>query len=75
MKGFRKQDEMGKSINLRAMRVAWLYSSVFLLVWVGYDWIKNGTFNNLAFILMMSQAVVFWASNILLSWKLGKDEK
>lgn len=75
MKGFRRADEMEKSINLRVVRIAWLYSSVFLLVWVGYDWIKNGIFNDLAFILMTSQAVVFWAVNLYLGWKLGKNEK
>ena len=75
MKGFGKQDEMEKSINLRAVRLAWLYSSVFLLIWVGYDWIKLGQFNNIAFILMISQTMVFWATNLFLNWKLGKDEK
>ncbi len=75
MKGFRKSDEMEMSISLKAVRLAWAYSSLFLLAWVGYDWVKMGRFNELAFILMVSQLAVFWTVQIFLKWKLGKDEK
>ncbi|MDD4924745.1 MAG: hypothetical protein PHF74_07980 [Dehalococcoidales bacterium] len=75
MKGLRKSDEMEMSINLKAVRLAWAYSSVFLLVWVGYDWIKTSYFNGLAFILLMSQLAMYWAVQLFLKWKLGKDEK
>ena len=75
MKGLRKMDEMEMSINLKAVRLAWAYSSAFLLVWVSYDWIKNGNFNGLAFILLMSQLAMYWAVQLFLKWKLGKDEK
>jgi len=75
MKRFRKQDEMERSVILKAARLSWLYSSVFLLIWVGYDWIKNGIFNDIAFILMTSQSILFWSVNLYLNWKLGKDEK
>lgn len=75
MKGFRKMDEMEMSINLKAIRLAWVYSGLFLLVWIGYDWIKMGIFNGIAFILMMSQLVAYWAIQLFLKWKLSKDEK
>ena len=75
MKGIRKMDEMEMSINLKAIRLAWGYSALFLLVWVIYDWITAGSYNGLAFILMTSQFVIYWGVQIFLKWKLGKDEK
>ena len=75
MKGFREMDEMEMSINLKAIKSAWIYSVLFLLVWIGYDWIKAGLFNAIAFILMTSQLVIYWSVQLYLKWKLGKDEK
>lgn len=75
MKGFKKMDEMEMSINLKAIRLAWVYSLLFLLGWIGYDWIKMGSFNAIAFILMSSEEAIYWAVQLFLKWKLGKDEK
>ncbi len=75
MEGFRKMDEMEMSINLKVIRLAWVYCLLFLLVWIGYDWMKIGLFNGIAFILLTSQLVVYWAVLLFLNWKLGKDEK
>ncbi|MPM12874.1 hypothetical protein SDC9_59229 [bioreactor metagenome] len=75
MKDFRKMDEMEMSINLKAIRLTWVYGVLFLLIWIGYDWIKAGLFNGMAFILMLSQLVIYWAAQLFLKWKLGKDEK
>jgi hypothetical protein len=75
MKGFRKMDEMEMSINLNAIRIAWVYSVIFLFVWVIYDWIKMSSFNSMPFILMSSQLAVYWSIQLFLKWKLGKDEK
>lgn len=75
MKIFRKADEMEMSITLMAIRLAWVYSSVFLFVWVFYDWIKMGQFNGIASILFSSQLSVYWTVQLYLRWKLGKDEK
>ncbi len=75
MEGFRKMDEMEMSINLNAIRIAWIYSNVFLFVWVIYEWIKMHLFNSIPFILMSSQMVIYWSVQLYLKWKLGKDEK
>ncbi|TEB13293.1 hypothetical protein Psfp_03517 [Pelotomaculum sp. FP] len=75
MKDFRKMDEMEMAINLKAIRLAWVYGILFLLIWIGHDWIKSGLFNGIAFILMSSQLAVYWAVQLFLKWKLGKDEK
>jgi hypothetical protein len=75
MEGLRKMDEMEMSINLQAIRLAWVYSLLFLLIWIGYDWIKAGLFDGIAFILMTSQIIIYWTVQLFLKWKLGKDEK
>lgn len=75
MNSFRKMDEMEMSINLQAIRLAWVYSVLFLLMWIGYDWIKMGLYNSIAFILMTSQLVVYWTVQLFLRLKFGKDEK
>ncbi len=74
MDGFRKMDEMEMSINLKAIKSAWLFGILFLLVWVAYDWIKTDTLN-IAFILMTSQLIIYWIVTLFLKWKFGKDEK
>lgn len=71
MKRIRKMDEMEMSINLRAVRLAWAYSALFLLVWILYDWLTAGEYNGIAFILMVSQEIVYWSVQIFLKWKLG----
>jgi len=72
---FRTMDEMEMSINLQAIRLAWVYGLLFLLVWIGYEWMNKGLFNGIAFILMTSQLVIFWIVQLFLKWKLGKNEK
>lgn len=68
-------DEMEMSINLKAVKSAWLFGILFLLVWIGYDRIKTDMYNRIAFILMTSQLIIYWMVTLLLKWKLGKDEK
>lgn len=75
MDSFRTMDEMEMSINLQAIRLAWVYGLLFLLVWIGYEWMNKGLFNGIAFILMTSQLVIYWIVQLFLKWKLGKDEK
>ena len=75
MKKSYKADEMEMSINLKAVRLSWVYSSVFLVGWILYDLIKNGYSNEIASVLLLSQLTVFWATHIFLKWKLGKDEE
>lgn len=75
MNGFRKMDEMEESIAIRAIRISWLYSNIFLIIWILYDWIKIELFQWLPFILMTSQSLLYWIVQLFLKWKLGKDEK
>ncbi len=75
MKTLRRMDEMEMSINLRAIRFAWIYSLLFLSVWIGSDWLGMGLFNGIAFILAMSQLMVYWTVHLFMGWKLGRNEE
>lgn len=72
MGNFRKMDEMEMHINLMAIRSAWVFSLVFLLIWVIYGFIKAGSFNSIAFVLMTSQIALYWVVQLYLKWKIAK---
>jgi hypothetical protein len=72
----RKMDEMEMAISLKAVRLAWFYTVVFLFIWVMYDFIKVGSFNeNPAFFLLITQNIVLFSSQLYLKRKMSKDEK
>lgn len=72
----RKMDEMEMAISLKAIRFAWFYTVIFLFVWITYDMIKRGSFNeNPAFILLVTQNVVYLGGQLYLKRKMSKDEK
>jgi hypothetical protein len=66
---FSKPDEMDQSIQLQSIRMTWLYSVVFLAVWCIYEYtaggINNGRINFLPLILLFSQAIVLYLSQLL----------
>jgi hypothetical protein len=66
---------MEMAISLKAVKWAWLYTLVFLLIWTIYDYIKIGNFNSLAFILLISQNLIRMSIEKYLKWKMGKDEE
>ena len=70
----RKMDEMEMSINLKAIKWAWAYTVLFLVIWVIYDYIHTKAFG-LSFFLLTTQNLVLIAIYYFLKWKLGKDEK
>lgn len=67
-------DEMEISISLKSIKIAWLYTVVFLFIWVTYDWIQNKNFS-LPFMLLISQNMVYLGTNLFLKWKINKDGK
>lgn len=72
----RKMDEMEMAITLKAIRLAWLYTVVFLLIWIIYDFIKVGSFNeNPAFFLLITQNIILFSSQLYLKRKMGGNEK
>ena len=71
----RKMDEMEMAITLKAVKWAWFYSVIFLFIWTIYDYIKVGSFNSLAFILLISQNIIKISTEIYLRRKMSKNEK
>ena len=72
----KKMDEKEMIISLKSVRLAWFYSVMFLFIWVMYDFIKNGNINeNPAFLLLITQNIVLFTSQLYLKNKMIKDEK
>jgi hypothetical protein len=70
-----RMDEMEMSINLKAIRISWIFTILSLLIWITYEWIKYDSFNWIAFIIMDSQTILYWGIQLILKWKLGKNEE
>ncbi|HZK56553.1 MAG TPA: hypothetical protein VFC84_20545 [Desulfosporosinus sp.] len=70
----RKMDEMELSISLKAIKGAWIFTIVFLGIWVAYDFIQKKPLG-LEFFLLITQNLVLLALQSIFKWKLGKDEK
>lgn len=74
MLGFKKMDEMEMSISLKAIKISWAYTALFLAIWSIHDTYKN-TVSNLAPFLVSTQTLILLGVQSFLKWKLGKDEK
>jgi len=70
-----RMGEMEMSINLKAIRISWVFTILSLLIWITYEWIKYDSFNWIAFIIMDSQTILYWGIQLILKWKLGKNEE
>lgn len=72
----RKMDEMEMTISLSAIKLAWVYTVVFLFIWIAYDFIIKGSFNeNPAFFLLITQNMIFIGNQLYLKRKMIKNEK
>lgn len=73
----RKMDEMEMAITLKAIRIAWFYTVVFLFVWSsysGYKSFKEGSFiANPASFLLISQNIILLSAQIYYKRKMTKD--
>lgn len=65
----RKMDEMELAISLKAMKAAWLYVILFLIVWTIYDLFQTNEFG-FAFLLLISQNLVYSLAKYCLKRKL-----
>ncbi len=76
MKTIRKMDEMEMSINLRCIRIAWVFGLTYLLVWVSYEFLLTKNLPSLPFILLALQVSVYFACQFIITRKtVGKNEK
>lgn len=70
----KKMDEMEMSISLKAIKGAYAYTILFLVIWFIYDYIQTRTFGLISF-LLITQNLILMGIQLFLKWKLGKDEK
>ncbi|HZK88193.1 MAG TPA: hypothetical protein VFC27_03480 [Anaerovoracaceae bacterium] len=71
----KKMDEMEMAINLTSIKWAWFYTVLFLFAWTVLDYVKQGSFNTPAFLLLITQNMILLSITQYLKWKLGKDDK
>jgi len=62
------------SISLKAVRLAWIYTIIFLLIWVIYDYINTKKLG-LPFLLLITQNIILNSVQLFLKWNIVKDEK
>ncbi|MBU3190853.1 hypothetical protein K9O30_16255 [Clostridium bowmanii] len=70
----KKIDEMEMTISRIAIKAAWIYIIVFLVIWDIYDYIHTGKLGIVNF-LLITQGLVLISIQSFLKWKLCKDEK
>ena len=73
--GFRKMDEMEKTIQLQAIRLSWLIGIVGLLTWSLYESYKaridNGSVNLIPSWIAIGQVLMYSISNIIMRKRIG----
>lgn len=72
---FKKADEMEMSINMKAMKYAFLFSSLFLIVWINVELFKFGKFDPIALDLLFAQNFIFFGTKVILTRRMEKNEK
>ena len=76
MKFFRKMDEMEQSIALRSLRIAYLFSLLFLIGWLICLFVRSGgdpraVTESPAFLLLISQNAVLLGAQLILTRRMG----
>lgn len=61
----RKMDEMEMSISLKAIKIAYAYTILFLAVWMIHDFVKTSS-RGLPFILLLSQNLILLSTQLFL---------
>ena len=69
-----RADEMELSINFRAIRVSWVLTAVFLLIWNIVLLIRDGAISTIPFVLMMLQVCSMLATKVILSNSMGRND-
>jgi hypothetical protein len=73
----KKADEMEMAINFKSMRLSWVFVIVSLFIWLVAEYLINGRFNFIPFIIIVGQNVIFFGSKIYMTRKMAgnNDEK
>ncbi len=56
----KKADEMEMYITLKSVKIAWLFTVIYLIIWSTYETIKTAQLG-LPILLLISQNIVFYA--------------
>lgn len=70
----KKMDEMEMSISLKSIKFAWGYTVVMLFGYMIYELTQTGEFG-FTFLLLISQNMVLFGTQLWLKKRLGSDEK
>ena len=71
----KKADEMEVSITLKAIRISWIYSMVFLLIWVLIVLIQTSELPYIPFALLSSDMIVMLLSTRIINRRMsGKKQ-
>lgn len=70
----KKMDEMEMSISLKSIKFAWGYTVVMLFGYMIYELTQTGEFG-FTFLLLISQNMVLFGTQLWLKKRLGPDEK
>jgi len=79
--GVTKADEMERSIQLKSIRLAWIYTFLFLIAWSLYESYKvyrfNEPFNSIPSFLLVSQNLVLTFSQLFFRRRMvdGAEEE
>ena len=70
MKGFKKMDEMEQYIALKSLKIAYVFTVIFLFIWAVID-MKNNKVNSTALFLLVVQNLILIFSQFYFKKKLG----
>lgn len=70
MPGFEKGDERSIHIGLYAGRIAWVFTSIVMMIWSLQGFLITGGLP-IQFVVFSASQVVFWASYIYYKKKFG----
>ena len=70
---FNKVDEMEIAINYKSARLAYVFVTISLLVWMIVNFVQNGEFPFIQFNIIAIQNIIFFGSKIYLTKKMTSD--
>ncbi|HBM81345.1 MAG: hypothetical protein QME45_03225 [Clostridiales bacterium] len=74
MKFFKKPDEMEMSINFKAMRLAWVFENIVLIVWTIISCIKEKGSFPITLMIILAQNIIFFGSKLYMAHKMTDDK-
>lgn len=66
MKNF-KADEMEMAINFKAMRLAWIFSELALVLYCMVDLVKNENLPSGSFLILCISGIIFLVSKLIMT--------